>query len=163
MPRAKANGATPPVSERQRLEDGIRQLHARLQDIESRERFQKELREFLAKRRLLTRHDVTKVAAEVLPARFGQRGPLGALAAAERGGAPPTMRANAVPKATKIKFGAALAKWRRDKELTAQDVGKKLGIHFTTVSAWERGSTFPSEAKRAAILKATGLPESIFT
>jgi DNA-binding transcriptional regulator YiaG len=168
MPRRKPNGTPPTPSERQRIEDGIRQLHARLQDITARERYANELAEFLKKRRLLTRYDVTRVATEVLPSRKVVRGTAGlaALSQAQENGdeGGTTKRKNATTKATKSRLGAAIRKWRAETETGTAELAEKLGVHVATLNGWERGAFFPAnEEKRAAILKITKLPESIFT
>lgn len=163
MPRKKVNGAAAAdhISERQRIEDGIRQLTARLQDIATRDRYKKELADFLGKRSLLTRLDVTRVAMDTLQARTGKRVKPQDYAHLENG--KPTPRRNATPQIVKKRFGAALNKWRVENGLSTMDVGKKVGVHFTSVNSWERGATFPSnEDVRAAIVKVTGLPESTF-
>ncbi len=164
MPKKKANGSAKPeerISERQRIEDGIRQLHARLQDVATRERYQKELREFLAKRTLLTRFDVTSAAHDILPTRFGKRARLADLAEAETGG--PEKKRRWLRKAPATgKIGIALRKWREEHELSPLQAAKKVGVHTSTISAWERGASSPTAKLQAALLKITGLPENIF-
>lgn len=159
MPR-KTNGTAPRISERDRLEDGIRQLHARLEDIKTRERYKKELAEFLGKRTLLTRLDVSSVAIEILQGRRPKRGNLAAITEAE-GGSSPRNKMRAARGAAKGKFGKALRQWREDKSLSHPQAAAKLGANKSSIARWESGGPVRPEM-RPAILKATGLPEDVF-
>ncbi len=47
---------------------------------------------------------------------------------------------------TSNRFGGRLRSLRRRKGVTLQDLARELGVHFTTVSSWERGRSEPEFA-----------------
>jgi transcriptional regulator with XRE-family HTH domain len=50
-----------------------------------------------------------------------------------------------------------LARWRREHELTQEDVAALLGVRGMTVSRWERGSTLPHRKIWPKIREKTGI------
>lgn len=49
-------------------------------------------------------------------------------------------------KRTKNRFGGRLRSLRRSRGITLQALARELGVHFTTVSSWERGRSEPEFA-----------------
>ena len=45
-------------------------------------------------------------------------------------------------------YGVDFRKWRRERGLSANDVGELIDVHYTTVASWERNETTPSKSHR---------------
>lgn len=52
--------------------------------------------------------------------------------------------------------GAQIARLRREKRLTQNDLGDRLGVSFQAVSKWERGETLPDTALLLDLANALG-------
>ncbi len=50
----------------------------------------------------------------------------------------------------------ALPQYRREHQLTQEDLAKKLGVAFTTINRWFNGKTHPSELQEYRIKKLLG-------
>ena len=50
-----------------------------------------------------------------------------------------------------------LSKWRRERDLSQEDLAALLGVRGMTVSRWERGSHFPRRKLWPVITEKTGI------
>lgn len=150
MPTGIPNRKPMPGSELDRLTMALHELHERLKVERVRDKMRRDLGRFLARRPMLTRRDVLDVAAKMK---------------AQRGAAPVVSnKASLATAAGRVahpamgKVGKAIRKARLAKELTTTQLAEKINVSHGSISAWERGSWHPTEAKARSLAKVLGIP-----
>lgn len=151
--------------EEERFKDRKRALEARINAMRARTKSVGELKKWM-ERRGLTVSDLMWMGQQLRPKRADKpvksKRPLHPDVKAAREQLNGHKRSTSRTPA-KGKLGIALRKWREDNGVSTLEAAKKIGTHFTSLNAWERGAQMPGkESIRANILKATGLPEDIF-
>lgn len=123
------------------LQHRIDELKEQLKAAEASTAARAALRDYVAKHPALTAADVAIIAGEMkAPGRFAKPGSKGA-----------------APFALALKIGRELRASRTAKGWSVVQAGEKVGVHFSSISGWERGTGVPSKDHRPKLKSVLGV------
>lgn len=139
----------------------IKEIEARIRQMDRREKALGDLKKWLAGRKLAV-SDLAWMVSQMKPKRAAQP-------AKSKKPLQPPGKSNGMlirdgrPGAAKgdPEFRRALREARSERGLTTEALGEKIGVSGSTISSWEVGRYVPADDKRLKVLKFLGLPTKL--
>jgi DNA-binding transcriptional regulator YiaG len=145
--------------DKETLRHRIKEIEARIKQMDRREKALSDLKKWLANRKLDV-SDLGWMAKQMRPRRAAKAVKSKKPLQAERqvGTGLFTHNGKLVPLRGDPAFRAAIRKARKDRNLNTDALGKKIGVSGASINNWEQGRNVPNDGPRLKVLKVLDLP-----